>query len=147
LITSNKAALANPTWPAFAGGHWIPQFFTGGLFYTETHRIIVVLTFLVTLLLALTIQIKEKRASVKKLGWAAVALIIGQALFGGLIITTIQNPFVSIAHAALAHLFFGLVVTLAVMTSRSWFRDMALPTVDRLENTGYLKSIKFVVIL
>ena len=62
LITGNKAALSDPTWPKFVGS-WLPQKETwvGGLRYEDTHRVIAATTGLLTLALAVWLQVREPR--------------------------------------------------------------------------------------
>src|SRR5262245_35131434 len=38
LVTGNKAAMADPTWPKFVDSWW-PRFWVGGLLYEDSHRI------------------------------------------------------------------------------------------------------------
>lgn len=146
LVTSKKAAMSDPTWPKFVGS-WVPRYFHGGLIFEDTHRIIASIVGLLTLILAIIIQFKDPRSFMKKLGWWAFALVVVQALFGGLIIRSMRHPFISMTHASLAQAFFCLTVAMAVFSSKTWFRDLARPVVERASILGYLKFMKFTVIL
>jgi cytochrome c oxidase assembly protein subunit 15 len=146
LVTGNKAAMSDPTWPTFVG-HVVPKYFQGGLRYEDSHRIIAATVGILTLLLAIVIQIKEPRRFMKKLGWWALALVIVQALFGGLIIKSMRNPFVSMAHASIAQAFFCLTVAIVVFSSKMWFIDLTRAAVERASNIGYLKFMKFAVVI
>jgi len=138
LVTGNKAAMADPTWPLFVGS-WFPKYFTGGLLYEDSHRLIAATVGILTLLLAIVVQWKDVRRSIKKLGWFAFALVIAQALIGGLIIHSIRNPWVSMFHGVVAQTFFCTVLALAVYTSPRWVREFDLPLIHRPQNAGYLK--------
>src|SRR6185312_7360342 len=73
-----------------------------------------------TIILAVYVQIREKRSWVKRLGWIALGLVIVQGLLGGLTVKLLLPLWVSAAHATLAQLFFLTTVSIAVFTSRSW---------------------------
>ncbi len=90
-------------------------------------------------MLALLIQFCEPRPRVRKLGWAAFALVVAQALLGGLIIHSIRNPIVSMVHGMVAQAFFCTVLAIAVFTSSRWMHDIAASKIHRPENAGYLK--------
>lgn len=141
LITGNKAALSDPTWPKFVGS-WLPQKETwvGGLRYEDTHRVIAATTGLLTLALAVWLQVREPRRWLRRLGWWAVALVVAQALFGGLIIHSLRTPWVSMAHACLAQAFFLMVLAIAVVTSRAWATDR--PPLDRPGNRSMMLTAK-----
>ena len=73
-----------------------------------------------TIILAIYLQLRERRSWVKRLGWAALGLVIVQGLLGGLTVKMNLPIAVSSAHGTLAQLFFLTTVSLAVFTSRSW---------------------------
>ena len=151
LITGNKAALSDPTWPKFAGS-WIPQAETwvGGLRYEDTHRVIAATTGMLTLILAIWMQLRESRPFLRKLGWWAVFLVVAQALFGGLIIHSYRAPWVSMVHACLAQAFFLLTLSIAVLTSRSWMpASGATPqlSVQRPGNRSMVLTAKIVAVI
>lgn len=146
LVTSKKAAMSDPTWPTFVG-HWYPKYFHGGLIYEDTHRILAAIVGLLTAALAFTIQFREPRRFMKKLGWAAAALVIVQALFGAFIITSMRHPLISMVHGSIAHAFFCLTVGMVVFSSKTWFTDMTRPAVQNPGNLGYLKLMKLAVFI
>jgi len=141
LVTGNKAAMSDPTWPTFVG-HTVPKYFQGGLKYEDSHRIAAGTVGILTLLLAIVIQFNDPRRFMRKLGWWAFALVVVQALFGGLIIKSIRNPLVSMTHASIAQAFFCVTVAIAVLASNMWFRDLTRPPVERAANRGYIKFLK-----
>lgn len=146
LVTGNKAAMSDPTWPQFVG-HWYPKYFQGGLKYEDSHRLVAGTVGIMTFAMALLVQFRDPRRFMKKLGWAAFALVVVQALFGGIVIKSIRNPFVSMTHASLAQAFFCVTVAMAVYSSKQWFLDLTRPTIDRRENRGYLKLMKLMVFI
>lgn len=56
----------------------------------------------------------------RRLGWAAVSLVVAQGLLGGATVLLLQPAPISIGHACLAQLFFSVTVAIAVFTSRKW---------------------------
>ena len=75
---------------------------------------------MLTIALAIVLQVRERRTWVKRLGWIALGGVIAQGLLGGLTVKMNLPLAVSSAHATLAQLFFLTTVSLAVFTSRSW---------------------------
>ncbi|MCX7963430.1 MAG: COX15/CtaA family protein [Candidatus Sumerlaea chitinivorans] len=126
LVTGNKAALSDPTWPAFVGQP-LPtaRTFVGGLIYEDSHRVLAGLTGLLTLIQAIVLQRVEPRRRVRTLGWAAFGTVVAQALLGGLIIHSMRNPWVSVVHGILAQSFLVLMTAIAFMESRAWLAGHA----------------------
>lgn len=146
LVTGNKAALSDPTWPTFVG-HWWPKYFQGGLIYEDTHRLIAGTVGIFTLLMALLVQFKDNRGYLKKLAWFAVALVAVQAGFGALIILLKRIPYNSWIHGVLAQLFFCNVVALSVYCSRVWTKEYFAEKINRPENASYIKLMKVLAII
>src|SRR5438874_528265 len=117
-VTSHDAGLAVPDWP-LSFGKVFPQM-VGNVFWEHGHRMIATAVGLLTIALAVYLQLREPRAWVKRLGWLALAAVIAQGLLGGLTVKLMLPLVVSAAHATLAQLFFCTTVSLAVFTSRSW---------------------------
>jgi cytochrome c oxidase assembly protein subunit 15 len=131
LITSNKAALSDPTWPQFVGS-WYPRLdqMVGGIFYEDSHRIKgMVLGLLIMTLTTLTL-LAERRKVVRRLTWLAMALVVGQGILGGLVIHTHRSVYISMLHASMAQAFFITVISLAVLHSRAWSKIQALRPLD-----------------
>ena len=124
LVTSNDAGLAVPDWP-LSYGSWMPPM-VGGIFYEHGHRMIATVAGLLTIILAVWLQLREPRAWVRKLGWAALGLVILQGVFGGITVLMRLPPPVSTTHATLAELYFVTILSIALVTSRWWQRDLPL---------------------
>ena len=121
-VTSHDAGLATSDWP-LSNGSLFPKM-VGNLFWEHGHRMVATAVGILTIVLALYIQVRERRLWVKRLGWAALAGVVAQGLLGGLTVKMNLPLAVSAAHATLAQLFFLITVSLAVFTSRGW-RDQA----------------------
>lgn len=119
-VTSHDAGLATSDWP-LSNGQFFPKM-VGNLFWEHGHRLVATSVGLLTIVLALCLQIRERRPWVKRLGWIALAGVIAQGLLGGLTVKMNLPLVVSAAHATLAQLFFLTTVSIAVFTSESWVR-------------------------
>ena len=117
-VTSHDAGLATSDWP-LSNGQFFPKM-VGNLFWEHGHRLVATTVGLLTIVLAVYLQIRERRTWIKRLGWIALGGVIAQGLLGGLTVKMNLPLAVSSAHATLAQLFFLTTVSLAVFTSRSW---------------------------
>jgi cytochrome c oxidase assembly protein subunit 15 len=117
-VTSHDAGLATSDWPR-SNGTFFPKM-VGNLFWEHGHRMVATAVGILTIALAVILQIRERRSWVKRLGWVALGGVIAQGLLGGLTVKLSLPLAVSAAHATLAQLFFLITVSLAVFTSRSW---------------------------
>lgn len=117
-VTSHDAGLATSDWP-LSNGQVFPKM-VGNLFWEHGHRMVATAVGLLTIVLAVYLQLRERRTWVKRLGWIALAGVVAQGLLGGLTVKMNLPLAVSSAHATLAQLFFLITVSLAVFTSRSW---------------------------
>jgi len=115
LVTSHDAGLAVPDWPT-SYGQWFPPM-VGNVFWEHGHRMIAGTVGLLTLILAFWVQLREKRKKIKALAWLAFAMVVFQALLGGLTVILMLPDPVSIAHACLAQTFFCVLITLAYSLS------------------------------
>jgi heme a synthase len=118
LVTSNDAALSVPDWPLSYGTLTPPM--VGGIRYEHTHRVIAATVGLLTIVLAFLLWRKDERRWVKYLGLAAIGVVIAQGVLGGLTVLLFLHYGMPVAHACLAQIFFGIIVSLAVFTSRWW---------------------------
>ena len=125
LVTSLGAGLAVPDWPTTFGYNmflfpWAKM--VGGIFYEHSHRLLGSLVGILTILTAAALWRGESRRWVSWLGAAAIGLVIVQGILGGLRVVWLKLLF-AIFHACVAQLFFALMVSLAVFTSKSWIND------------------------
>ncbi len=118
LVTSNEAALSVPDWPLSYGTLTPPM--VGGIRYEHTHRVIAAIVGLLTIGLAVLLWRKDQRKWVRNLGFAAIGAVVAQGVLGGLTVLLYLHYGMPVAHACLAQIFFGAVVSLAVFTSRWW---------------------------
>jgi cytochrome c oxidase assembly protein subunit 15 len=125
-VTSHDAGLATSDWPK-SNGQWFPKM-VGNLFWEHGHRMVATAVGILTIVLAVYVQLRERRPWVKRLAWGALAAVIAQGLLGGLTVKLNLPLIVSAAHATLAQLFFLITVSLAVFTSPRWLSTEAVPS-------------------
>jgi len=126
LVTSHGAGMAVPDWPTTYGynmflfpvSQWV-----GGVFYEHTHRLYASGIGLLTVVLAVWIQIRARGEvrGLTRLGWIAVVLVVVQGVLGGLRVSLMKDQ-IGVLHAALAQAFLVLLVLIAVFLSPGWKR-------------------------
>lgn len=119
-VTSTGSGLAVPDWP-LSYGKLFPRM-TGGVLFEHGHRMIAGVVATAMLVLCVWAWRSESRGWVRRLAYAAGALVVFQAVLGGLTVILLLPPTISVAHAATAMLVFALVVSFATVTSRAWLR-------------------------
>src|SRR6184192_3739186 len=98
----------------FPASEWI-----GGIFFEHTHRLIASTVGFLTIILALWIWKTDSRAWMRTLGWCALGAVVLQGVLGGLRVTMLKDE-IGIFHACLAQAFLGLIVVIALVTSKFW---------------------------
>lgn len=126
LVTSNDAGLSVPDWPTSFGSLYRIPPLVGGVFYEHIHRMIAQGAGLLTIILAVWTQRVDRRSWMRKLGWAALGIVIAQGVLGGLTVIFMLPPAISAAHATLAQTYFCIMISLALFTSRSWVESNSL---------------------
>ena len=133
MVTSTDSGLAVPDWPN-TYGQFMFSFpldkMVGGILYEHGHRLIASVVGFLTVVLALWAWWVEPRRWVRRLAFAALAVVIVQGLLGGLTVLFLLPAPISIGHAGLAQLFFCLTLSLALFTSRGWRSTIAAAAVD-----------------
>jgi len=119
LVTNTGAALAVPDWPNTFGHNmflfpWSRM--VGGVLYEHSHRLVAVAVGLLTLGLAAALWRRGGR--LRALGLVAALAVVAQGVLGGLRVVLVQDT-LAIVHGSLAQAFFGLLVALALLTSRA----------------------------
>ena len=115
MVTSTGSGLAVPDWPLSYGMVMPPM--VGGIFYEHGHRMIAATVGLLTVVQAIWLQLREPKRFVRVLGWWSVGAVIAQGVLGGVTVLLLLPHSVSIAHAALAEIFFCLNASIAFFTS------------------------------
>ncbi|MFV2071681.1 MAG: COX15/CtaA family protein [Thermoanaerobaculales bacterium] len=148
LVTSNEAGLAVVDWPNTFGSNMFLYplaRMTGGIYYEHAHRLFGALVGLTMVVLAVRLWRLDERLWVRRLALASVVVVMVQGLLGGLRVTgslTLSTspeemtPSIALAiiHGVLGQVFLGMVVALAVLTSRWW--RMAPPEEPRATVTA-----------
>lgn len=121
LVTSNDAALSVPDWPK-SFGTWTPPM-VGGVFYEHSHRVIAGVLGVLTLILAISIWVKEERRWLRWFAVIAVGGIVAQAILGGQVVIQLLHYWLPVIHACFAEIMFGALLSIAVFTSEWWISD------------------------
>ena len=159
LVTSIDAGLAVPDWPSSFGSydplatgfedptdptarwwHYLPILAEHG------HRLLGALVGLLTLGLALWTWRADPRRWMRKLGFAALALVIVQGILGGLRVIWVSLD-LAVVHALTAQLFFALLVALTLFTAPGWLRaDSVAQTSPQKRRLGVLAAATVVAL-
>src|SRR6202142_1129488 len=126
LVTSNNAADSVPDWP-LAYGRIIPPL-VGGVRFEYAHRVLAGLVSVLTLILAIWVTRTDRRPLARKLSWTALALVLAQAVLGGIRVLVGHPALSATAHATLAQIYFLTIVGLSVYLNPWWQSD--LPKLD-----------------
>ncbi|MBA3651045.1 MAG: COX15/CtaA family protein [Chthoniobacterales bacterium] len=124
MVTSKGVGLAVPDWPTTFGynmfffpvSKWV-----GGIFFEHTHRLIASVVGFLTIILAVWLWRAKVARWIKTLGWVSLGAVVLQGVLGGLRVTLLKDE-IGIFHACLAQAFFGMLVIIALATSRLWPR-------------------------
>src|SRR5205823_9319307 len=117
-----------------------PSKWVGGILYEHSHRLIASVVGFLTIVLAVWLWRRDPRRWMKRLGAAALAAVVAQGALGGITVLLFLPAAVSIAHAALAEIFFCLTVAIALFTSPGWiysadpFALLATPPAQSFSN-------------
>lgn len=120
MVTSTGSGLAVPDWPLSYGMLMPPMI--AGIFYEHGHRMIAATVGLLTVIQAITLQMREPKRFVRILGWSALGAVVAQGVLGGLTVLFLLPKPVSISHAGLAEIFLCLNMSIAFFTSESFQR-------------------------
>ena len=115
VVHATGSSLACPDWPT-CYGTMVPAM-EGGIFWEHLHRLVAGGLILMWLLVGWLIRQEGASRTVRR-GWAAgLALLLVQAVFGGVTVLLQLPAAVSTTHLALALVFLALCVGLALATS------------------------------
>lgn len=147
FTTSIGAGMVFPDWPLSNGTlnptGWLQNL---AMFAEHSHRLSAGIMSTITLLLALALWRNEARGWLRRLGWLAVALVLLQAVVGGLrvlldhyqvapIDTSLGRLF-AMLHAGLAQIFVCTLLAIAAALSRPWIAEAARAPVPIGANTS-----------
>ena len=128
---------------------------SGGIYFEHAHRLFGSLVGLTTLTLAFYLQRYEPRRWVRRLAWAALAMVIVQGLLGALRVTgtftlsqnaedLTPNLGLAVVHGVFGQMFFSTLVALAVFTSNRW---RTAPPAQVRANAGGDQALALIVVV
>lgn len=138
FVTSIDAGLAVPDWPTSFSSYdpfnpWPDWWTVTPVLAEHGHRLAGALVGLLTLVLAVWTAVSDPRGWMKRVGWAALVLVVVQGVLGGLRVVWVSLD-LAVVHACTAQLFFALLASMALFVSNSW---QTLPgTRTRLERAA-----------
>lgn len=135
LVTSNEAGDSVPDWP-LSFGRWLisSDNFIANVRYEYSHRFIAGMVGIATFILAAWAWFTERRAWMRWLALIAFLGVVLQAVIGGVRVHfPAYKPLIAVPHALIAQSFFGVIISLAVFTSKSWWQPR-----DRKPDAGGL---------
>src|ERR1700756_1076953 len=122
MVTSKNVGLAVPDWPT-TFGYYMFLFpvskWVGGILFEHTHRLMGSLVGFLTIILAVWLWLGDDRRWVRNLGAIAVVGVILQGFLGGLAVPMLKDQ-IGIFHACVAQAFLGLLVFIALVTTKFW---------------------------
>jgi cytochrome c oxidase assembly protein subunit 15 len=124
VVTSIGAGMAFPDWPTSLGSYNlinpVGEWWTVPAYLAEHgHRLIASLVGMLTVGLAAWTWWADPRAWMRKLGIAAVVLVVLQGILGGLRVLWVSIDLAAV-HACVAQLFFALLVGMTLFTTDTW---------------------------
>lgn len=145
VVTSIGAGMAFPDWPTSLGsynlftpveGWWqVPAYLA-----EHGHRLIASLVGILTVVLAAWTWWVDPRAWMRKVGVAAVVLVVAQGILGGLRVLWVSLD-LALLHACVAQLFFAVLVAMTLFVTDTWREgEGMLPQTDtarRLRRWSY----------
>ncbi len=141
MVTSKNVGLAVPDWPTTFGynmflfpvSKWV-----GGILFEHTHRLMGSVVGFLTIMLTVWLWVREDRRWVRNLGVIALVGVILQGILGGLRVTMMKDE-IGIFHACVAQAFLGLLVVIALATTKFW-RSLANQGID-LQKIASIKML------
>jgi len=145
MVTSKNVGLAVPDWPTTFGynmflfpvSKWV-----GGILFEHTHRLMGSVVGFLTIILTVWLWVREDRRSVRNLGVVALVGVILQGILGGLRVTMMKDE-IGIFHACVAQAFLGLLVVIALVTTKFWW-SLANQGID-LQKIASIKMLALAV--
>ncbi|MGI0128977.1 MAG: COX15/CtaA family protein [Thermoplasmata archaeon] len=127
VITTDNG-LACPDWPScFGNGNYLPSF-TGGAAIEWSHRVAAFfLSVGVLVLTLLGVAYERGRRALLRLSLASLALVVTEALLGGVVIESSLSAGIVLVHLGIATALFGLLLITALLAN---LREMPKRWVD-----------------
>lgn len=143
FVTSINAGLAVPDWPSSFNSYdpfnpWPEWWRVTPVLAEHGHRLLGALVGLFTLALAAWTWLADARRWMRYLAIGALVLVSLQGILGGLRVVLISLD-LAVLHACAAQLFFGLIVAMALFTSRPWLKG-DLGTYDPADAVGMRRT-------
>jgi len=144
LVTSRDAGLAVPDWPLAFGQINPPGWWRIENIRTEHgHRLLAFAVASWTAFLLVSVLRRERSPLVRRLTIAAAALVIVQALLGGLRVLHLSVD-LAMVHGVVGQIFFASLAAVVAVTSPSWERSADAPESSRERVQGAILLVAVV---
>jgi heme A synthase len=127
-VMASDNGLACPAWPScFGNGNYLPAF-QGGVVAEWSHRVSAFFLATCVLVLAvLGVAFERNRRILLRLSLGALALVVAEALLGGLVVESSLTDALVLAHLGIATVLFGVLLIVALLANlkelpRRWIR-------------------------
>jgi heme A synthase len=117
-VMASGSGLACPDWPScFGNGNFFPGL-TGGVALEWSHRVSAFfLSSCVLVVAVLAIAFERHRPVLLRLSFASLALVVTEALLGGLVVRSDLQTSLILVHLGIATALFGLLLVLALLSN------------------------------
>lgn len=117
-VMASDSGLACPDWPScFGNGNFLPGF-QGGVALEWSHRVSAFFLSTAILVLALLGVVYERQRKVLlRIALGALALVVTEALLGGLVVESQLETSLVLVHLAIATALFGLLLILVLLSN------------------------------
>ena len=117
-VMASDSGLACPAWPSCTGnGNFLPAF-QGGVALEWSHRVSAFFLSVSIVVLALLGVVYERARKVLfRLGLVALALVVAEALLGGLVVESQLRVALVLTHLGIATALFGLLLVLVLLSN------------------------------
>jgi len=117
-VMASDSGLACPDWPScFGNANFLPAF-SGGVALEWSHRVSAFfLSSAILLLTLLGVVYERQRKALLRLALGALALVVTEALLGGLVVESQLQVSLVLVHLAIATALFGLLLILVLLSN------------------------------
>src|SRR5260370_20833692 len=130
VVTTFRVGMADPVWPTYPWHLLLISYDEpkSGFLIEHTHRLAGYIVGCCVIVVAVWLTISARRGWLIGLGWAVLLCVIVQGLLGGFRVrlNALFGTDLAAVHGVFAQVVFGMIVSVAVCTSRAFARESPL---------------------
>jgi heme A synthase len=116
-VIASGSGLGCPTWPLCGSAPW-PSSFSGAAAIEFSHRASAFVLSVLTLVMAILAYVYERhRPALQRLSYSALAVVVLEALLGGVVVDSALTVGIVLVHFAVATVLLALLLLLAVLAN------------------------------